>query len=103
MVKIVDKSLEEKLKRENFDRFIDVAAEVTGQDAKFMKEHSVFDKSFLIYSKGMHVYPGEKEVVVYGDENFDTAKTLAERYEAMTNEEFTLTKKYKEQDELYES
>jgi len=104
MVKVIDKSLDEKLKRENFDRFIDVAADVTGQDPNFMKKHSVFDKSFLIYSRGMHVYPGEREVVVYGDENFDVAKTLAEKYEAMTSEEFTLTKKYKEsQDDFYES
>ncbi len=95
MVRIIDKSLDEKLRHENFDKFIDVAAEVTGQDPAFMRENSVFDHSFLIYSKGMHVYPGEKEVVVYGDENFDVAKTLAERYETMTNEEFTLTKKYK--------
>tara|TARA_Y100000310_G_scaffold322923_1_gene382634 strand:- start:42 stop:341 length:300 start_codon:yes stop_codon:yes gene_type:complete len=94
MVKVIDKSLEEKLRHEKFDKFIDVAAEVTGQDPDFMRKNSVFDHSFLIYSKGMHVYPGEKEVVVYGDENFDVAKTLAEKYEAMTNEEFTLTKKY---------
>ena len=94
MVKIIDKSLEEKLKEDNFNKFIDVAAEVTGQDPEFMKKNSVFDHSFLIYSKGMHVYPGEKEVVVYGDENFDVARTLAEKYEEMTNEEFTLTKRY---------
>ena len=84
MVKIIDESLEEKLKQDNFNKFIDVAAEVTGQDKDFMKKNSVYDQSFLIYSKGMHVYPGEKEVVVYGDVNFDLAITLAQKYEEMT-------------------
>ena len=98
MVKIVDKSLEEKLKYKKFDKFIDVAAEVTGVNPKFMKKHSVLDHSFLIYSNGLHVYPQEREVVVYGDDNFDVAKTLAEKYESMTNEEFTLTKKCKDKE-----
>ena len=94
MVKIIDESLEEKVKKDKFEKMINIAVNITGADKKFIKKNSVYDHSFAVYPNSLQVWPNEKRVVVYGDKHFEIAKTLAEEYESITNEEFTLTKKY---------
>ena len=95
MVNIIDESLDEKLRKEKFDKMVDIAVDITEVDKEFIERHSVYDHSFAVYSNSLHVWPRDNEIVVYGDEHFEIAKTLAKKYEDIIKEDFTLTKKYK--------
>lgn len=91
MVKIKEKSLEERAQEEQHNALFQFTAGLVGEENIRETKELLY---FSIYGGDVHVSSLSNMVNVYNPERFDEALRLAKEYEKMTGEEFTLKKEY---------
>lgn len=91
MVKVVEKTLEEKAREEKINTLIGVTTELLGSDA-VENGMTGFDL-FVIKELHVSVLCGHR-IRVPEEKYFDTAMKLAEAYETATGKEWTVKKEY---------
>ncbi len=91
MVKVVEKSPQEKKRDQNHRDLMAITAKVAGKE----NIADLAGLTFLVYgAKGICVDPFERVISVRDERFYDHAFQLAKLYEERTSEEFTLKKEY---------
>ena len=91
MVKIEEKSLEERANERKHRDLLEITKRMMGAGAIDTETKSTFR---LYGTGGIYVTSSINRVLVASSRYFDEALELAEAYEKATNEEFTLKKGY---------